>query len=131
MESQCGSDDDLNWKTQEIRRPLYTIRQPPLIQPLRLSEFTQRACSQLSIFPDDIAHEWVTLFQAIAPGGISEGMQLQIPDTVLLSPSGHPSVWYTTSSTGKIKAKDLMVRRNYCFVFRKRITATELERKML
>ncbi|KAG3046329.1 hypothetical protein PC121_g20751 [Phytophthora cactorum] len=76
---------------------------PPLIQPLRLSAFTQKTCSQFGIPLQDLAHEWVVLFRAISGGKVL----LQIPDTVLLSPSGQPSVWYTTSSAGRVKAMDL------------------------
>jgi hypothetical protein len=70
------------------RRPLYTVRQPPLIQPLRQSAFAQKTCSHFGVSPDDLAHEWVVLFQAISGGKMGDGMPLQIPDTVLLSPSG-------------------------------------------
>ncbi|KAG6622668.1 uncharacterized protein IUM83_05545 [Phytophthora cinnamomi] len=55
------------------------------------------------------ATEADVLFQAISGGEkIGGGMPLQIPDTILLSPSGQPSVWYTTSSAGRVKARDLM-----------------------
>ncbi|KAG7380464.1 hypothetical protein PHYPSEUDO_007197 [Phytophthora pseudosyringae] len=97
-----------NDEEEDCKRPLYTVRQPPLIQPLRLSAFTQKTCSQFGIPSEDLAHEWVVLFQAISGGKLGDGMPLQIPDTVLLSPSGQPSVWYTTSSAGRVKAKDLM-----------------------
>lgn len=87
------SDDEENtidFQQESKRRPLYTVRQPPLIQPLRLSPFIERTCSRFGIPPDDLANEWVVLFQAISGGGrIGEGMPLQIPDTVLLSPSGY------------------------------------------
>lgn len=89
MTSQSGDDEDFMDTPECKRRPLYMVRQPPLIQPLRLSAFTQKTCSQLGIPSDDLAHEWVVLFRAISGGKIGEGMPLQIPDTVLLSPSGY------------------------------------------
>lgn len=89
MESQSDDEDGLKDILECKRRPLYTVRQPPLIQPLRLSVFTQKTCSHLGIPPEDLAHEWVVLFQAISSGKMGEGMPLQIPDTVLLSPSGY------------------------------------------
>ncbi|POM57308.1 hypothetical protein PHPALM_38194 [Phytophthora palmivora] len=104
-----GSDDEDNFIPECKRRPLYTIRQPPLIQPMRLSSFTQKTCSRFGAPLEDLAHEWVVLFQAISGGKMGgDAMPLHIPDTVLLSPSGQPSVWYTTSSSGRVKAKDLM-----------------------
>lgn len=121
---------------ESTRRPLYTVRQPPLIQPLRLSSFTERTCTRLGIPPDDLAHEWVVLFQAISgeengrrdatpdsryglaqPKRVRHGkfkpspeLVQQNSDKLRLSERRQPSVWYTTSSAGRVKIKDLMVR---------------------
>ncbi|GMF47974.1 unnamed protein product [Phytophthora fragariaefolia] len=87
-----SDDDECSEHKQQLcnGRPLYTVRQPPLIQPLRLSKFTEKTCSHLGIPLDDLANDWVVLFQAISGGGrMGEGMPLQILDTVLLSPSGY------------------------------------------
>lgn len=70
------------------RMPLYTARQPPLVQPLETSAFGERTLTTYGVC--DLGREWVTLFQTIGAvsGGYSKSMKLNIPDTVLLSPSG-------------------------------------------
>uniref|UniRef100_K3WES4 Uncharacterized protein n=1 Tax=Globisporangium ultimum (strain ATCC 200006 / CBS 805.95 / DAOM BR144) TaxID=431595 RepID=K3WES4_GLOUD len=70
------------------RLPLYAVRQPPLVQPLEISPFAERTFEKYGL--RDLGHEWVTLFQTIGgiSGGYSKSMKLQIPDTILLSPSG-------------------------------------------
>ncbi|KAF1327056.1 hypothetical protein FI667_g7911, partial [Globisporangium splendens] len=90
------------------RLPLYAVRQPPLVQPLEISPFAERTLEKYGL--RDLGHEWVTLFQAIGgiSGGYSKSMKLQIPDTILLSPNGQPSMWYSTSASSHIKPRHLM-----------------------
>lgn len=71
-----------------LQLPLYSVRQPPLIQPLHVSRFTAKLWEKYGIH--DLGHEWVTLFQTIAgrTAPKSTRMKLLVPDTILLSPSG-------------------------------------------
>jgi len=100
--------DDMSFRTPaqhplEQRRPLYSQRQSPLVQPHGTSAFIERMWDRFGI--QDLAHEWVTVFQSMVGsdagqrhqqgdsgrshhGSILDGMKLLIPDTVLLNPSG-------------------------------------------
>ncbi|TYZ68487.1 hypothetical protein PybrP1_008876 [[Pythium] brassicae (nom. inval.)] len=89
------------------RCPLYAVRQPPLVQPLETSAFVERTLATFGV--RDLGREWVTIFQAIgvAGGGYSTSMKLAIPETILLSPSGLPSVWYSTSTSSHLQPRNL------------------------
>lgn len=90
QEHDIDETDDL--REQQIR-PGYALRQSPLVQPVHMSAFTTRTRARYGI--PDLAHEWVTLFQAI--GGNDENhntrgskyMKIMVPDTVFLSPTGY------------------------------------------
>lgn len=121
---------------RHVHLPLYTERQPPLVQPLETSAFAERTFEEFGM--RDLGHDWVTLFQTIGEGncgGYSKSMKLNVPDTILLSPSGYvvclcwlstgenlqsrfltnnlcgrlPSMWYSTSASSYIKPQNLMV----------------------
>ncbi|DBA00997.1 TPA: hypothetical protein N0F65_006258 [Lagenidium giganteum] len=108
--------------------PVYAARQPPLVQPLHPSVFAENI--QLKYGVRDLGHEWVALFQMLGGTNTSHTrtMKLQIPDTVFLSPTGQPSMWYVTSASGRIKPRNLVV---FVSVMLQRVTARAIEEAMV
>ncbi|ETV95400.1 hypothetical protein, variant [Aphanomyces invadans] len=77
--------------------------QPPPARPTRFREDLHRASGQV-----DNAMQWVAFFQAICPVvPYANPIRLNVPDTVLLTPQGAPSIWYhsSASSGGVLKRK--------------------------
>ncbi|ETV76249.1 hypothetical protein, variant 1 [Aphanomyces astaci] len=76
-------------------------------RPTRFREDLQRSTTQVV----DNAVQWASFFQAICPVVLSANpVHLHVPDTVLLTPKGAPSIWYhsSASSGGVLKRKQPM-----------------------
>lgn len=95
--AEPGAEEEVESSSLRSPRPTYTVRQPPLVQPLCISSFTDRTLAKYGT--PDLAREWVALFQTIGggvhshdrikkPTGSSATMKMNIPDTIFLSPTG-------------------------------------------
>lgn len=139
MESASSSrDSETNDTSEAPRRPLYSFRQSPLVQPHVVSRFVEESWELYG--REDLAHEWVVVFRSMIHSGdcqskhqrYDKGLKLRIPDTVLFNQNGYvkavcsplidglftllfvrlssqPSLWFTTSLSGVVHAKPLTV----------------------
>lgn len=115
IDVEARHDHDRDRECEQQHRPTYACRCPPIVQPLQQSLFAEKTLAKYG--SHDLAREWIALFQIISGNcgfdktnrgpSIKTGMKMNIPDTVFLSPSGQPSVWYKTSASKYVKARPL------------------------